>query len=293
MLIAVCSLKGSPGVTTWSIALAARWPTPAGAVLVECDPSGGSLAARFGLASTPGLVSLAAAARHDTAARRDTTAGLLWSHAQALPGGLPVVAAPAGADYTRAALSTLLDSRHESVSIFRGAATVPGAVVIADCGRLDSASPAVSIAREADQVLLLVRPRADELNHLAAGLSMVDLWSMRPGLTLVGPGYSPTEVVRELGMPVLATVPQDDKGARALSGHPGARRGPARSALGKAAHRLAARLTAPPGDPAVLSPARESPMEHLVAGGIARWQNGSQPIGGESTPNGTSPEDQS
>ncbi len=56
MLIAVCSLKGSPGVTTWALALAACWPRPASAVLVECDPSGGSLAARFGLAPAPGLV---------------------------------------------------------------------------------------------------------------------------------------------------------------------------------------------------------------------------------------------
>ncbi len=91
------------------------------------------------------------------------------------------------------------------------------------------------IAREADQVLLLVRPLADELANLAAGLSMVDLWSMRPGLVLVGPGYPATEVARELGVPVVAAIPHDTKGARALCGQSGARRGPARSPLGRAA----------------------------------------------------------
>lgn len=291
MLIAVCSLKGSPGVTTWSVALAARWPQPDRVVLVECDPSGGSVAARFGRGPAPGLVSLAAAAR------RDTTVGLLWSHTQPLPGGLPAVLAPPGADYTRAALHTLLDSRRESVSVLRGAATAPGAVVIADCGRLDSTSPAMAIAREADRVLLLVRPRADELTNLAAGLSMVDLWSMRPGLTLVGPGYPATEIARELGMPVLASIPRDDRGARALCGYAGPRRGPGRSALGNAAHQLAARLITPsirPDGTPMPSPASQRPVEHLVTGANAGWQRPRQkPMsweGDATSSNGTSVE---
>jgi hypothetical protein len=239
MLVAVCSLKGSPGVTTWSLALAARWPAPAHPVLAECDPSGGSVAARFGLMPAPGLVSLTAAAR------RDTADGLLWSHTQPLPGGLPVVVAPPGADYARAALGTLAEARPQSISVLRAAATSPGAVVIADCGRLDSTSPAVPIARDADRLLLLIRSRADELAHLAAGLAMVDLWAMRPGLLLVGPGYSAAEVSRELGIPVLGHVPHDERGARALTGAPGQRRGPDRSDLGDTAAQIARSLITP------------------------------------------------
>jgi Mrp family chromosome partitioning ATPase len=235
MVIAVCSVKGAPGVTTLCVALAARWPGLSQPVVVECDPSGGSLAARFGLRSTPGLVSLTAAARQN----RDL---MLWSHTQPLPGGMPVVVAPPGGDYARAALATLLDAPRQSVSVLRSAATQPGAVVIADCGRLEAVSPAMVIAREADRVLLVVRPRADELSHLAASLSMVDLWAMRPGLVLVGPGHPADEVTRELGVPVLAQVPHDVPGARALSGLPGRRRSPKRSQLGRAAHIIAQRL---------------------------------------------------
>lgn len=274
MLIAVCSLKGSPGVTTWALALAACWPRPASAVLVECDPSGGSLAARFGLAPSPGLGSLAAAAR------RDTTAGLLWSHTQALPGGLAVVVAPSGADYTRAALHTLLDSRRLTVSVLRGVAA-RGTVVVADCGRLDSTSPAMPIAREADQLLLLVRPLADQLTNLAADLSMVDLWSMRPGLVLVGDGYPANEVARELGVPVVAAIPHDTKGARALCGQSGARRGPARSPLGRAARQFATRLSTPSGT-ALLQAGHERPVEHAGANG-GLWQALASPP--NSTPN--------
>jgi len=277
MLIAVCSLGGSPGVTTWSVALAARWPEPAHPVVVECDPSGGSLAVRFGINPTPGLVSLTAAAR------RDTTAGLLWDHAQPLPGGLPVVVAPPGADYTRAALATLADSRRDSVSVLRSAAARPASMVIADCGRLDTGSPAVAIAREADRVLLLVRSRADELARLAAGLSLVDLWAMRPGLLLVGPGYSAAEVTRELGVPVIATIPHDDKGANALSGIAGPRRGPVRSPLGRAAHAVATALVeprteAPASDHASINeraaahlvPRHEIPWPPVTSGGPTR-----------------------
>jgi len=40
-LIAIAADKGSPGVTTTSVALAAVWPRPV--LLAECDPSGGDL----------------------------------------------------------------------------------------------------------------------------------------------------------------------------------------------------------------------------------------------------------
>ncbi|MFI7679535.1 chromosome partitioning protein [Actinophytocola sp. NPDC049390] len=260
MVIAIGSVKGSPGVTTLAVALGACWPAPGHPVIVECDPSGGSLAARFGLRTAPGLVSLTAAAR------QDPDLALLWAHTQPLPGGLPVVVAPPGGDYTRAALATLLDARRQAVPVLRGATARPGAVVIADCGRLDAGSPGVTIAREADRLLLLARPRPDELSHLAAALSMVDLWAMHPSLVLAGTGYPPAEVTRALGVQVLATIPDDESGAAALTGMPGRRRDPARSGLGRAAHSLANALleTARPRDHAELieRPAAPGSLQH-------------------------------
>ncbi|WP_460401703.1 chromosome partitioning protein [Actinophytocola sediminis] len=253
-------------MTTVALALAARWPAPARPVVVECDPSGGSLLGRFRLVPSPGLVSLTAAAR------RTTTPDLLWSHVQHLPGGLPTVVAPPGADYTRAALHTLLDSRRGAVSVLRAAASPPDRVVIADCGRFDHASPALSIARDADRVLLLVRPQTEDLMSLATGLEKVDLWAMRPGLLLVGPGYSAAEVTRGLGIPVMATIPLDQRGARAFGGGGlGPRRGPTRSALGRVTHRLARSLTAHSQSAAPpLVPARETSVP--VMGFDTRWR---------------------
>src|SRR3954466_96920 len=44
MLIALASVKGSPGVTSTALAIAAVWPRPV--VLLEADPTGGDLGYR-------------------------------------------------------------------------------------------------------------------------------------------------------------------------------------------------------------------------------------------------------
>ena len=43
MLIALCSAKGAPGVTTSGLALTLSWPR--GVVLAELDPAGGDVLA--------------------------------------------------------------------------------------------------------------------------------------------------------------------------------------------------------------------------------------------------------
>src|SRR4051794_21000932 len=89
--VALASLKHSPGVTTAALALA----TAAGddAVAVEADASGGDVAARAGLAMEPGLLTLAAAARHENQ-RLDLD---LDPHLQRLACGTPVLVAPSSA----------------------------------------------------------------------------------------------------------------------------------------------------------------------------------------------------
>ena len=241
MLVAVLSVKGSPGVTTFSVALAARWPSPARALLVEADPSGGDVGTRFSLESAPGLVSLA------VAARRSEDPALLWQHAQALPGGLPVVAAPPDADRARAALSALADPA-TGAGVLRTAASAPESVVIVDCGRIDARSAAIQFVRSADAMVLLTRAHADDLAHLARRLPAIGRWTAHPALLLVGDGYAPAEVARELGVLPLGRVPDDPRGAAVLCGRsisrPWGRSGPAHSALGQIAHKVAKVLLA-------------------------------------------------
>lgn len=277
MLVAVLSVKGSPGVTTFSVALAARWPAPTRALLVEADPSGGDVGMRFSLASTPGLVSLAAAAR------RSNDPSVVWQHAQPLPGGLLVVAAPPDADRARAALSALaepaLADPSSRVGILRAAANAPDTAVIVDCGRIDAGSPAISpamqIVRLADAMILLTGAHADDLAHLARRLPAIGRWTPHPVMLLAGEGYSVAEVARELGVSPLGRVPDDPRGAAVLCGRPRGlrwgRSGPARSALGKVAHKVAtvlvAQQTLPPAVPRQ-GPAESPPVP--VARPVAR-----------------------
>jgi hypothetical protein len=101
LLVVVVSAKGSPGVSTTCLGLAATWPHGWSPVLVEADASGGDVGIWHGLDAEPGLVGLAAASR------RTGRDDLVWEHTQQLPGGLPVVIAPAGADQASAAVDVL------------------------------------------------------------------------------------------------------------------------------------------------------------------------------------------
>lgn len=266
MLVTVLSVKGSPGVTTFSVALAARWPAPYRPVLVEADPSGGDLAARFSLSSAPGLLTLAAAAR------RSADPELVWQHAQALSGGLSVIAAPPDADRARGALSALTADPATAPGVVRAAANAPDTVMIVDCGRVDAGSPAMPIVLASDAMILLTGAHGDDLAHLPRRLPAIGRWSPHPVLLLAGEGYSPAEVARELGVPPLGRVPNDPRGAAVLCGrHSGARRrrsDPAHSPLGQLAHKVATLLVTqqtPPALPPQSAPAHSRPAPVLRA----------------------------
>ncbi|WP_052397830.1 hypothetical protein [Streptomyces sp. NRRL F-5123] len=240
-LIALLSLKGSPGVTTTALGLAVCWPSGEQPVVVECDAAGGDLLARFRLELSPSLMSLAAAARHGA------DAGLLWQHTQRLPGGLPVVVGPAGGDQARAALAQLNAGVGE-VDVLRQAADRAGTVVIADCGRFSGDEAVMRIVRAADAVLLLAHARDDALSHLATLLARPPSWLRDPLFVLAGDGYPTPEVAEALNVTVLGRLPDDPRGAAALAGRPARRPAPAKSPLLRAlapitasvAHRAAA-----------------------------------------------------
>jgi hypothetical protein len=235
MLVALASVKSSPGATTTALALGVCWPAAQRPVVVECDPAGGDVAMRFGLAAEPGLVSLAAAAR------RSHDPGLFWRHAQKLPGGLDVVAGPVGAGRARAALDVLA----AVPALWRCAGEQ--AALIADCGRLDPGAPTLTVLRAADVTLLVVRNEIGELAHVAERAEAVAdsvggaAGAGRLGLLLVGErGYPRDEIADAVGLPIAAVLPIDPRGAAALAGR--AASGVARLPLLRYAHTLAGHL---------------------------------------------------
>ncbi|MFL6110686.1 MAG: chromosome partitioning protein [Catenulispora sp.] len=214
-LLMAGSVKGSPGVSTMAMALAVVWPVGPRVLLVEADPAGGDIQSWWGRADTPGLVTLA------VAARREAGDGLVWQHAQRLPGGLEVLVGPAGTDQAKAAW-TVLASR--AGSLFDALACDPRVLAIVDAGRLDPASPVLGLLDNAGLCLVATRPRLPDLAHVAARLPTL----ARPGavgVVLVGTGsYGAADVEAALGVPVVGELPADARGAAAVCGRAGLRR---------------------------------------------------------------------
>jgi hypothetical protein len=165
-LIAIAADKGSPGVTTASVALAAIWPRPV--LLAECDPSGGDLVYRLPAADgghldpRRGLLNLA------VAARRGLEPHQVWQHAQRLHGGLDVLTGVSGAEQG-AGLELLWGA------VGRVLAGIPQADVIADCGRLGVDGPIYDLLAAAASVVLLTRATVGEVMRLrdrAAALAL-------------------------------------------------------------------------------------------------------------------------
>ena len=207
-LLAIASAKASPGVTTLGLGLALAWPAHRDVVLAELDPAGGDVAAWFALPAEPGLAGLAAASR------RGLGAATLLEHCQRLPGGLPVLVGPPGADQARRAVAMV------ATALGKGLGGPDSIDVIADCGRLDSESPAIELVREASIVLLVSRPDVASLSHVAALAAAIrHREEDRVDLVLVGDGpYPPAEVSHAVGAEVVAVLPHDPDGAIALGG---------------------------------------------------------------------------
>jgi hypothetical protein len=206
-LITVASVKGSPGTTTWALALAARWPQPGPApVVVELDPAGGDVGSRWHIHDDPGLSGLVLGARHQPL-------GDGGEYLQRLPVGVDVVVAPPG----DAAAASIAEFAARGPAVVRElAASRP---VLADLGRLDPHAPVLSYLDKADELQLVARPAADQLRHLRARLPMLVGVCPLVRLVLVGDGpYRPDEIATYLDLPVAAVVPWDPTGAAILAG---------------------------------------------------------------------------
>jgi MinD-like ATPase involved in chromosome partitioning or flagellar assembly len=228
-LVALCSVHGSPGVTTTALALAGAWPEERRYLLVEADPFGGVVAARFRLGDTPGLASLAAVAR------RGLDSEVLWQHAQQLPGGVPVVVGPPSADHAHAVLRDL------APYLAKWCIDNPGVDVIADCGRLGPGAPNLELVLRADAALVATRPTADQLRPAAYRARSLEATGAPVRLLIGDIPYGPEEVATTLQLGVAGVMAWDSQAAEALGGGVGFR-DVRRSLLARSAAALAESL---------------------------------------------------
>jgi hypothetical protein len=198
-------------------------------VLVEADPAGGVLAVRYRLGAEPGLVGLVAAAR----AGAVSEAAEVLAHAQRVPGGLPVVAAPVGAELVHSAL------RAGGEALGRRLGDAGALDVVIDAGRLGPESPATALIHHADAVLMVAWPVAEQLMPGVIRLRSLSTRCRRVGWVLIGDQpHSAGEVEATFGFDVAGVVADDPRGAAGVEGA-GSQRAVARSALARSAAALA------------------------------------------------------
>ena len=236
MLIALCSAKGAPGVTTSALALALSWPRPV--ILAELDPAGGDVLAGYGRgeSSAGGLADLELAARRGGLARH-LDGQLLRLDPEGRVRLLPGLADPASArhvdwDRLAARLASLED----------------GAVdVVADCGRLHAEHFPAAVVQRGAAVVLVTGSTLRAVRAATRAIAALRERDGRAGMLatlVIGPGepYGEQEISEALGVPVVGSLPRDPKAAAVLSDGAPAGRLFAQSALLRAARTVATRL---------------------------------------------------
>ncbi len=206
-LLAMASAR-SPGLTTAALVLGMSWPKPGKVIVAELDPDGGTISGRHAANPDPGLKTLAAAGRHYL------SPPLVTSHLQTLPTGVPVLMGPASPDRCTAALGAL-----NPVGLGATLREIPGFDIIADCGRIDSSSPALPVVREADAVVFVVRPSLREIIGLRGRLETLELpQTTRAGIVVVNEGpHSLEDVAAAFTLPVIGTLEWDPRAAAAIN----------------------------------------------------------------------------
>lgn len=230
-LVAVASRRASPGATTVAALLAWLWPTDDDRFLIEADPAGGVLAARWnhiaGLSWEPGVLELAAS-------RTDLDKESLAAHGQSLVAGLHLLAARSLPQQVDAALSNLGAAGATAL------ADLPNTPVIADCGRLAAGSPAIAIAKASAMTLVVFRPQLEEVQAVLLGVSELQADGVNVGLVAVGDRpYHPAEVAERAGVEFCVQLPEDPKSADMFFRNGFAWRGLRRSSLARAAQSVA------------------------------------------------------
>jgi hypothetical protein len=216
-LVCMSSVRAAPGTSTLAVLAAACWPRPV--ALLEADPSGGALAVRYRLGRTPGLAGLAASVRNDT------SVDVLWAHAQMLPGELPVIVAPESGEVTSRIL------RDAAPALADWCRNLEDADVIVDVGRLGINDVTWPLCRGADELLVVARPRAEELYPVAHRLRAIANDVRSAGVVLVGDRpHSPAEIAQQLGIEIRGVVADDPRAAGVLT-FGGSSRGLRRSPL--------------------------------------------------------------
>jgi hypothetical protein len=238
-LVAVASAKHSPGASTLAELFVALWPQGR-CLLVDADPAGSDWLLRPGIATEPGLMTLAADSRRELATR------VVLDHVQVLSERLAAVVGPASSRQATAALDILGDRLGPHLR------ALDDVDAVADCGRLAPASPSLPLVHAAHQTILVSGSAIAEVVHMASWVKQLtedgcDLAIVLTKITEPAggqPTYQPAEVADALGVEVLGVVPNDRRSVSHILRNPGSLNGLARSRIVRAVEPIVASIAA-------------------------------------------------
>ena len=225
-MLTVYSTHGSPGASTFAVYLAAQWASSGRAVvLIETDPTAGSLSQKLGIQFTPGTASFVAADRPVTVEHLiEHTQDVLFNNFHVMP----TPSGPSGARTVAEKFSRLGEELRD-ISDREMA-------IIVDGGRLTADTCASELTTSAAAVLVVAHDEAhlSSCEHISGALvddpslpgplGLVATvgpsplteaeWSTGHGLTLVGS----VDLDPERGTDLLMFTPRGKRKARKLRG---------------------------------------------------------------------------
>lgn len=229
MLVGLVSAKGSPGVTTAALALAA---VAQDGLLVEFDPSGGSVESWTGAGGEPGLVRVA------SGLRRSPGHEVVLEHAVDVPLGVRSVLAPTAGPYAE---STVTMARERLPLALR---EVSGVTAFLDAGRWSRSQQTASRIAACDVVAVVCPPTVDgvEAARWLAEPLQVETRGHVVSLAVGDRPYPADEVAQAIGIPSVGALTWDQRGVSSLLTR-GAGRAWDRSPLARSARTVLNRLT--------------------------------------------------
>jgi hypothetical protein len=239
MIVALGSVRGSPGVSVWSMLLAAAWQAESNVerVVIEVDMDGGVAGARYGVGVEPGVLGLVTGLRHGG----DATAALR-AVGRKLAGGAWLVPGPESAEMAR---------RVWSADRASGAAAAVMAqdhrrLWFCDLGRVTPTDPTAAFVAEASVTLLFTRDAPADLVQLPDRVESLRRLCPSVGVIVVGdPTYSREELAGFFGCRDVWVVPDGPSAIEVSQQVWTPARRARRTSLWRAAVELAVELTTP------------------------------------------------
>jgi hypothetical protein len=268
-VVALLSVKGSPGVTTVAAAMvAASLVGGRRTLLVELDPSGGDL--RLLAAEPvgePNLIYAAGELRHARLPGR-----VLADQAVDVLPRVPGLVAPAGPHEAGAVVASIGETWARAFQGFEG-------TVVVDAGRWDPGQPTAGRIRGHDVVGLVVRATAVSVEHARHAVAMVRSTARSPvAAVVVGQRpYAPDAVAAALDLPLAGAVSWDRRGAASLWAK-GAEPAGVRSQLVRSAARTLAGIEAQVPARHVAAPAAPPVPPAPVTGEVPAAVSGVPPV---------------